>query len=387
MLFAMKSLEVTGLVLLTLTSLAQTTPNSVWTALEESRSHLPGVHQEFEYSISYKTRTATQAIKQTRVIDMSQGLWREVSLGGGGDHIRIFDGTDILTMEEGGNEFVRVKRSRKDPPSMPAPYVFREIDWKRAKELTRQPCGFVENDHPCVILQLPLKTTTQVESGRVVTVDASAVVKMDTTTGLLILSRIQESVANPNSPYLKETIYSLKRYSANVPSDPNLFKLPSNLQEVRELSRWDASRINKQLAGKPAPALAVLDMSGQPVSLDEFKGKTVLLDFWTTWCPPCRADGPALEKLNQKYGKRELAIVGVSVDEERGVVEKFLKDNAKTYPVILTSENEMPRPYQISVFPTYIVIDQAGNVASAAQGDKGFGELRNLLRKAGMDTE
>lgn len=276
MIVVMKCLAIIGVALLTLTSFAQTTPDGVWTALKESRSRLPGVHQEFEYSVSFKTRTATQAIKQTRIIDMSQGLWREASLGGGGDHIRIFDGTDILTMEEGGNEFLRVKRNRKDPPSMPAPYAFSEIDWKRAKELARQPCGFVENDHPCVVLQLPLKTTSQVESGRAVTVDASAVVKLDITTGLLILSRIQESVANPNGPYL---------------------------------------------------------------------------------------------------------------DEERRVVEQFLKDNVKTYPVVLTTENEMPRPYQISVFPTYLVIDQTGNVASAAQGDKGFGELRNLLRKAGMDTE
>ena len=128
-------------------------------------------------------------------------------------------------------------------------------------------------------------------------------------------------------------------------------------------------------------------MSGNPVSLAAFRGRTVLLDFWTTWCPPCRADGPALEKLNQKYGKKELAILGVSVDEDRRIVEKFLKENRKTYPVVLTTENEMPRPYQIGIFPTYLVIDQDGNVASAAQGDQGFGDLRKLLRKAGMETE
>ena len=113
----------------------------------------------------------------------------------------------------------------------------------------------------------------------------------------------------------------------------------------------------------------------------------MLLDFWTTWCPPCRDDGPALEKLNQKYGNKELAILGVSVDEERKVVAKFLKENPKTYPIVLTLENDMPRPYQIGVFPTYIVIDHDGNVASAVQGDKGFSELRTLLRKAGMEAE
>jgi thiol-disulfide isomerase/thioredoxin len=73
----------------------------------------------------------------------------------------------------------------------------------------------------------------------------------------------------------------------------------------------------------PAPELAVTDLKGVLVTLSAFKGKTVVLDFWTTWCPPCRADGPALERLYKKYGEKELVIVGISVSEDRTVVEKF----------------------------------------------------------------
>jgi thiol-disulfide isomerase/thioredoxin len=361
--------------------------SKLWADLEESRTRLPVAHQEFEVTVTYKTSSQTQASKWTMMVDMSQGVWREASLGGAGDRVRIFDGKDTFRMEEGGDEFVRVKRGAKDAPPMPGPYNFGEIDWKRAKEITRQPCGFAENDRDCVILQLPFRSTTQVDSGTAFNVQGSVTVKMDTSTGLLTQSRTEEALSNTSRSYLKETIYSLKRYGTGVRPDASLFKLPSNLREVKQLSRWDAPRINKQLSGKPAPPLAVLDMSGNPVSLAAFKGKTVLLDFWTTWCPPCRADGPALEKLNKKYGKTDLAILGVSVDEERQIVEKFLKENSKTYPIVLTSENEMPRPYQIGVFPTYIVIDQDGNVASAVEGDKGFSALRNLLRKAGMDAE
>jgi thiol-disulfide isomerase/thioredoxin len=210
---------------------------------------------------------------------------------------------------------------------------------------------------------------------------------VDTVTGLLVQSRIQQTARSGNSGYVKETNYLLKRTSTGGAVDQGLFKLPPNVHEVKELSLWSAPRINKLLAGKQAPQLAVTDIRGNPVSLTAFKGKTVLLDFWTTWCPPCRADGPALEKLNRKYGDKELAIIGISVDEERGVVERFLKDTRKSYPVVLTSENEMPRPYQIGVFPTYIVIDEAGNITSAVQGERGFSDLRNLLKKAGMETD
>jgi thiol-disulfide isomerase/thioredoxin len=133
--------------------------------------------------------------------------------------------------------------------------------------------------------------------------------------------------------------------------------------------------------------LQVTDIHGNPVSLSDLKGKTVLLDFWTTWCPPCRADAPALDKLYARYGSKNLMIVGVSVDEPRTVVATFLLQHPHSFPVVLTTENEMPRPYQIGLFPTYIVIAPDGNVATAVQGDQGFGELRSFSEKAGMDTQ
>jgi len=80
-------------------------------------------------------------------------------------------------------------------------------------------------------------------------------------------------------------------------------------------------------------------------------------------------------------------IIGISVNEERQTVEKFLKDHPHGSPVVLTSENEMPRPYQVGTFPTYMVIASDGTLTSAAEGDQGFGELRKFLKKAGMDPE
>ncbi len=79
--------------------------------------------------------------------------------------------------------------------------------------------------------------------------------------------------------------------------------------------------------------------------------------------------------------------MGISVNEDRAIVEKYLGAHPHSYPVVLTSENEMPRTYQIGVFPTYIVIDRDGNIASAVQGDQGFGDLRKLLKKAGLELE
>lgn len=69
------------------------------------------------------------------------------------------------------------------------------------------------------------------------------------------------------------------------------------------------------------------------------------------------------------------------------MVQKFLKEHPHTYPVVLTTENDMPRPYQVGVLPTYIVIDRDGAIAAAVEGDKGFSELQRLLNKAGLEYD
>jgi thiol-disulfide isomerase/thioredoxin len=166
-----------------------------------------------------------------------------------------------------------------------------------------------------------------------------------------------------------------------------LFKLPEGLHEVNELSFWDEGRLRKALVGKPAPDLQVKDMKGTSISLASLKGKTVMLDFWATWCPPCQTDASSLEKLNQKYGNGNLAIVGISVGEERATVEKYLKKHRHSYPMALSIENEMPPVYQIGVLPTYFVIAPDGTLMSARQGDQGFANLRRDLEKAGLAIE
>src|SRR5262245_48477073 len=79
-------------------------------------------------------------------------------------------------------------------------------------------------------------------------------------------------------------------------------------------------------------------------------------------------------------------IIGISIDEDRETVE-YLKKHPHGFPVVLSSENSLPRPYQIGVLPTYLVIGADGTLISAEEGDQGFGRLRKTLEKAGMVTE
>jgi cytochrome c biogenesis protein CcmG, thiol:disulfide interchange protein DsbE len=285
---------------------------------------------------------------------------------------------------------VRTKRQPSEEDALPAVYEVSRPDWEKALRLAQEPCGIPGIDHQCVLLELPIKRWIQANTPdrRIEMTEGSKRLLFDIDTGLLISSRTVQAFNDEQGGYQSEVIYTLKRMSYGAPPDASVFRVPSgNMIEVKRLSPWNAAEIQKQLAGKPASALTVTDLQGNTLALADFRGKIVLLDFWTTWCPPCRADGPALEKLYSAYGGKDLVIVGISVNEDRGVVKKFLDEHPHSYPIVLTTENEMPSSYQIAAFPTYIVIGRNGTLITATEGDKGFTYLRKLLRKAGLDAE
>jgi len=385
----MRLLFLFGTLLLAMSAKAQTSAHTVWDELRTKREQLPSLHQEFDVSQTYRSASSTQASKRQVLIDMAGGQWRERSISGSGVTVRVFDGHDLFLMDEGGDEFVRSKRRPKEDAPTPSPYSFGNPDWNKAVVIERRPCGLPGVDHVCVVLEIRLKSwmrvTSATDESRMA--DGSARMMLDTENGLLLWLRTIQSIERRTSAWQSDVSYLAKRMSYGAAADGNLFKVPAGLNEVKELSPWNAAKIRKEMGGKPAVELNLTDMQGKPLTLSSLRGKTVLLDFWTTWCPPCRADAPNLDKLYRKYGPQSLMIVGISVSEERDTVEKFLKEHPHSFPIALTTENEMPRPYQISAFPTYIVIEKDGTVSAAVEGDQGFGELRKLLRKAGMEVE
>lgn len=377
----------------TLNANAQTPAAKLWNDLKAKREAFPGLHQEFEVVQTYTTPTNTQQQSIYEIVlDISRDEWRELTVSGSGNRIRVFDGHEVSSLEEGGDEYVREKRKKEDSEPAPVPYGPANLDWSKASEKDRRPCGVTDGDQTCVVISVPIKHWARTESNGLTSEpinmsEGIAIFEIGSETGILLQCETQEALEDSRGGAQKGATYTTKRTGLFSEMDSNIFKLPAGMRQVKSLSTWDAPRINKQLAGKTAPSLELTDIQGKHISLAGLKGKTVLLDFWTSWCPPCRADAPALEKLYQKFGARGLIIVAISVDEERNTVQRYLKENGLSYPVGLSTENEMPRAYQVGLFPTYIVISPDGTVASAMDGNRGFGELRKNLKKAGMDTD
>jgi thiol-disulfide isomerase/thioredoxin len=363
--------------------------SQTWNTLDSKREALKSFHQEFEISHTFKIGAHNQAAKSSVVLDGMGPRWRQQSLSGAGGHVTVFDGMDLLEFEEEGNEYLRLKRSPKDGLPQPGPYNAAHLDFAKAIDVDRRSCGLANVDHECVIIDIPIKPWLHNVAGKPYkTVGGSARFIFDSVNGLLISSRSVENIDNGRGGYQSDTTYVLKKMSYSGEPQESLFHVPPGAtKEVKELSAWNAEKIKRQLAGKAAPDFVLTDIQGKTIKLSDLKGRTVLLDFWATWCGPCRADGPSLDKLYQKYDRSNLVIVGVSVNEERPIVQKFPDEHPHHYSIALTTENEMPRPYQIGIFPTYIVIDSAGDLMSATEGEKGFAELRKMLKKAGLETE
>jgi thiol-disulfide isomerase/thioredoxin len=367
-------------------ALAETPTSDLWSKFEEVEQGTRALHQEFEVVRNVKSGYSEQTSRFQVILDFSQGKWREQPVGTGGERIRVFDGHDLFVFEPGGTEYSRPKQADKDKPS-PEPYE-NKVDWRKAKEVQRLPCGFSGKDHECVIIEAPIKPWLHMGLPGEVIKMADGIIRVmaDTETGIWLRAHVSASVERGQIASQWDLTYNIKQMAYGATPDMSLFELPKGLKEVKDLTRW-VGYFKEQLSGKPAPALQVTDIHGTVHSLAELKGKTVLLDFWTTWCPPCQSDASSIEKLNQKYGNKNLAIIGISVDEERATVENYLKKHPHSYPVVLSSENRLPRTYQVDAFPTYLIISPDGTVVTAEQGDKGFGSLRKDLEKAGMSVE
>lgn len=134
--------------------------------------------------------------------------------------------------------------------------------------------------------------------------------------------------------------------------------------------------------GKPAPDFTVVDLDGKEVKLSSFRGKPVFLDFWATWCPPCRASLPHTQKLADKHGN-EIVVLAIS-NETKDVIETFRKDNNYTYPAYRDADNSASQLYKVEGIPTFVTIDAKGNVVDYQSGYSSDDPLDKALEKVGI---
>jgi thiol-disulfide isomerase/thioredoxin/outer membrane lipoprotein-sorting protein len=138
------------------------------------------------------------------------------------------------------------------------------------------------------------------------------------------------------------------------------------------------------LIGLPAPDFTLQDMEGNNITLSELRGNVILLDFWATWCGPCIAAMPHIDKLHQDYKDQPVRILAINQREEREKVEPFLRTRKLTLPVLLDTSGDVGKAYGVRGIPTTVIIGRDGTILNVKTGFAPGGEqaLKQLLEDA-----
>ena len=137
--------------------------------------------------------------------------------------------------------------------------------------------------------------------------------------------------------------------------------------QKRQLS--EVKKVASAARAVPAPAWTLKGVDGEVVSSEQFKGKVLVVDFWATWCPPCRAEIPGYIAMQKKYAADGLVIVGISVDTEGpAVVKKFIKDAGINYPIVMADDQIQDAFAPIGGYPTTLIIDREGRIRDRKLG-------------------
>lgn len=131
--------------------------------------------------------------------------------------------------------------------------------------------------------------------------------------------------------------------------------------------------------GMFAPDFEVTTLDGEQVRLSDYRGSRVMLNFWATWCPPCRAEMPDMEKL---YGKEDITILGVnmtSTESSEEVVHEFVDEFGLTFPILLDESSDLTSQYKIAAYPTTYMIDSEGRIQFLTLGALNYDQMLQQL--------
>lgn len=141
------------------------------------------------------------------------------------------------------------------------------------------------------------------------------------------------------------------------------------------------------LAGKQAPDFALKSSTGENLRLSEYRGEVVMINFWATWCGPCRQEMPLLDDLYSRYERVGFVLLGVNIDDEPRRAMQMIDELGVEFPVVFDSTKQVSELYDVSAMPVTVIVDREGNVRHVHHGykpgyeEKYLNEVRALLRE------
>lgn len=141
------------------------------------------------------------------------------------------------------------------------------------------------------------------------------------------------------------------------------------------------------LSGQAAPDFVLKSASGENLRLSEYRGDVVMINFWATWCGPCRQEMPLLDELYSRYQRVGFSLLGVNIDDDSRRAMQMVEDLGVSFPVLFDAAKEVSRMYQVEAMPVTVLVDRSGNVRHVHHGykpgyeEKYLTQIRALLRE------
>ncbi|MEO8383784.1 MAG: TlpA disulfide reductase family protein [Betaproteobacteria bacterium] len=134
-----------------------------------------------------------------------------------------------------------------------------------------------------------------------------------------------------------------------------------------ELKRW---------TGGKTPPLSLKDLQGQPRSLDQFKGKVIVVNFWATWCEPCVEEMPSLQSLKDRIGEARMMVLGVNLGEGEARIKSFTNKTGAALPILLDRDGVAKKNWRVNGVPATFVLDTKGHIRYTFVGAVDFGDKK-----------
>ena len=237
---------------------------------------------------------------------------------------------------------------------------------------------------PCTVLQYRVPADGD-ESGGKDGVSVLVTNWIDPVRDLILKNEVfgampQDSSMAFSAEFRAMTSYTRISIDEAVPDSLFTFTPPDSAEFIEDVRRLLGQ---SEFMDKTLPSVNLHDAEGLEVLINDYKGKVVLLDFWATWCLPCRKELPHIQKLHEEYADEGLVVIGVS-NESPETIRKFLQKHSYTFSILVDEESEACKALKVKSIPACFIIDEEGIVRDHLVGMQSESNLRSALRKVGI---